>query len=102
MMNVRLSPGDARAGPNFCFCSVGRTVVDCFLAGLWTVLFQVVKTPGNPVPDFSKYLIVTVVSILGMAALVSSVAEETGFLGYFQSALEAQVNGPAAGLIAPS
>ena len=31
MMNLRLSPGDACAGPNFCFCSAGRTVVDCFL-----------------------------------------------------------------------
>ena len=86
----------------FAFALLAGLLSIVSLAGLWTVLFQVVKTPGNPVPDFSKYLIVTVVSILGMAALVSSVAEETGFLGYFQSALEAQVNGPAAGLIAPS
>lgn len=44
----------------------------------------------------STYPLLTVVLVLVMAALVSSLAEEAGFRGYFQSALERKVRGPAA------
>jgi membrane protease YdiL (CAAX protease family) len=69
------------------------------LAGLWIVIFRVARIPGNTVPDFSKYPVVTVVSTLIMASLVSSVAEEAGFRGYFQAALELRFSAPAAILI---
>jgi membrane protease YdiL (CAAX protease family) len=70
------------------------------LTGFWIVLFQLVKMPGNALPDFSKYSWPIVALTLGMASLVAAVAEEAGFRGYFQGALERVVGGPAAILIA--
>lgn len=66
------------------------------LSGLWIDLFRAVRIAGNPVPDFSKYPLVSVILILAMASLVASVAEETGFRGYFQSILESRVSPVAA------
>jgi membrane protease YdiL (CAAX protease family) len=63
------------------------------LTGLWIVLFQLVKVPGNALPDFSKYPFLVVMLVLFMASLVASVAEEACFRGYFQSTLEARVGG---------
>lgn len=67
------------------------------LSGLWIVLFRVVHIAGNPVPDFSRYPLVSVILILVMASLVAAVAEETGFRGYFQGILELRL-GPAAAI----
>lgn len=44
--------------------------------------------------------LITVVAVLAMASLVSSIAEEAGFRGYFQVALESHFGGPAAVVIA--
>jgi membrane protease YdiL (CAAX protease family) len=60
------------------------------LSGLWIVLFRAVRIAGNQVPDFSQYPIFFVVVTLTMAALVSSIAEEASFRGYFQSVLESR------------
>ncbi len=76
----------------------GLSVVS--LAGLWIVLFRLVRIPGNAVPDLSRFPIITVVAVLAMASLVSSMAEEAGFRGYFQVALESHFRGSAAVLIA--
>jgi membrane protease YdiL (CAAX protease family) len=70
------------------------------LAGLWIVLFRLVRIPGNAVPDLSRFPLITVVAVLAMASLVSSMAEEAGFRGYFQVALESHFRGSAAVLIA--
>jgi membrane protease YdiL (CAAX protease family) len=70
------------------------------LTGFWIVLFQLAKMPGNALPDFSKYSWPIVALTLGMASLVAAVAEEAGFRGYFQGALEKEVGGPAAIVIA--
>jgi len=69
------------------------------LAGLWIVLVQLVKVPGNNVPDFSHYPAVTVVATLAMAALSGAVSEEAGFRGYFQGTLEKYLPGPIAILV---
>lgn len=70
------------------------------LIGFWIVLFQLVKAPGNTLPDFSKYPPLSVALVLCMAALVGAVTEEAGFRGYFQGVLEREFNGPAAIVIA--
>ena len=67
------------------------------LAGFWIVLLQWVKAPLHTLPDFSKYPLLTVVTVVVMACVVSSVPEEAGFRGYFQSFLEERL--PAAGAI---
>jgi membrane protease YdiL (CAAX protease family) len=69
------------------------------LAGLWIVMFRLVRIPGNAVTDLSKFPLIMVVAVLAMASLVSSIAEEAGFRGYFQVALESHFRGPAAVLI---
>jgi len=70
------------------------------LTGFWIVLFQLVKVPGNALPDFSSYPMLTVVFVLVMASIVGAVTEEAGFRGYLQVVLEREVGGPAAIVIA--
>ncbi|HEY4944418.1 MAG TPA: CPBP family intramembrane glutamic endopeptidase [Rhizomicrobium sp.] len=65
------------------------------LAGLWIVLFELVKVPGNSA-DFSALPLGTVIAALVMAALVGAVFEEAGFRGYFQGTLERYLPGPVA------
>jgi len=63
-------------------------------------MFRLVRMPGNAVLDLSRLPPMMVVAVLAMAALVSSLAEEAGFRGYFQVALESHFRGPAAVVIA--
>jgi membrane protease YdiL (CAAX protease family) len=63
------------------------------LAGCWIVLFQLVKTPANVVPDYSSYPQLTIVLMLIMSSLVSPLSEEAGFRGYLQVALEREFRG---------
>src|SRR5579863_3543907 len=70
------------------------------LAGFWVVLHRLFVAPTNPLPDFSKYPVVTVIAALAMAGISGGVSEEAGFRGYFQGALERRGLGPAAILIA--
>jgi membrane protease YdiL (CAAX protease family) len=70
------------------------------LVGYWIVLFQLVKLPARVLPNFSGYPLLTVLLVLVMAALVSSLAEEVGFRGYFQGALEQKGSAPLAIVIA--
>jgi membrane protease YdiL (CAAX protease family) len=70
------------------------------LIGLWIVLFQLVKAPGNGLPDLSKYPLLSVALMLVMASIVGAVTEEAGFRGYFQVVLEREFGGAAAIVIA--
>ncbi len=70
------------------------------LVGYWIVLFQLVKIPARVLQNFSGYPLLTVTLVLVMASLVSSLAEEVGFRGYFQGILEHKVSGPVAIVIA--
>ena len=65
------------------------------LSGLWIVLFQLVKMPGNS-SDFSRYPPLTVVAALTVAALSGAISEEAGFRGYFQGTLERYLPAPLA------
>ena len=58
------------------------------LAGYWIVLFQIVRTPPNVLPDLSKYPSLTVALVFAMSSLVSPIVEEVGFRGYCQQILE--------------
>jgi membrane protease YdiL (CAAX protease family) len=66
------------------------------LTGLWVVLFQLVKAPGNPVPDFSLYPLPIIGLVLGCASIVGAVSEEVGLRGYLQGAFERIVPAPVA------
>jgi membrane protease YdiL (CAAX protease family) len=69
------------------------------LAGFWIVLLQVVRTPTRTLPDFSKYPLFTIATVIVMACLVSSLPEEAAFRGYFQDFLERKLSGPTAIII---
>jgi len=70
------------------------------LVGSWIVLLQVVNIPGRVLPNFFSYPPLTAISVLIMASLVSSLAEEACFRGYFLSTLEQNVRDPLAIVIA--
>lgn len=65
------------------------------LSGLWIVLFQLVKLPGNSA-DFSHYPPLTVITTLVVAAISGAISEEAGFRGYFQGTLERYLPAPLA------
>jgi membrane protease YdiL (CAAX protease family) len=67
-------------------------------AGLWIVLFQLVRMPGNR-SDFSHLPLLTVATLLATSALIGAVFEEAGFRGYFQGTLERYLPAPFAILI---
>ena len=66
------------------------------LAGYWIVLFRLVKTPPNALPDVSSYPRMTVALMILMGSLVAPFMEEAGFRGYFQVALEREFRGSVA------
>jgi membrane protease YdiL (CAAX protease family) len=68
--------------------------------GLWIVLFQLVKAPGNPPIDLSKYYAATIVLIVASGAMIGAVSEEVGIRGYLQGAMERALPAPAAILLA--
>ncbi len=70
------------------------------LVGYWIVLHQLVKLPARVLQNFSGYPLLTVALVLIMASLVSSLAEEVGFRGYFQGILEQKTSGLVAIVIA--
>jgi membrane protease YdiL (CAAX protease family) len=88
------------AGQVFAWALVAGVLSIVALVGYWSVLFQLVKVPARVLPNFSGYPLLTVTLVLVMAALVSSLAEEVGFRGYFQGILEHKVSGPVAIVIA--
>lgn len=87
-------------GQVFAWALVAGLLSIVALVGYWIVLFQLVKIPARVLQNFSGYPLLTVVLVLVMASLVSSLAEEVSFRGYFQGILEQKVNGPVAIVIA--
>jgi membrane protease YdiL (CAAX protease family) len=66
------------------------------LASLWIVLRHLVRTPGNPLPDFSRYSPLLLGAILACAGVVGAVSEEVGLRGYIQGRLERVAPWPVA------
>jgi len=66
------------------------------LAGIWIVLFQLVRTPPNVLADFSRYPLLTASAAILMASLVSPLTEEAAFRGYCQVILEREFTAPVA------
>ena len=84
------------SGKEFTLALVAGLLSIVALVGFWIVLHQLVKISVRVLPNFSGFPIVTVVLVLVMSSLVSSLAEEAGFRGYFQVALERDLRGPIA------
>jgi membrane protease YdiL (CAAX protease family) len=93
----RLLRARAVPAPVFAWALLAGLFSIIALAGFWIVLIQIVKMPPRVLPDFSKYPLLTVVTVIVMACAVSSFPEEAAFRGYFQSSLEEKL--PVAGAI---
>jgi membrane protease YdiL (CAAX protease family) len=66
------------------------------LAGLWIVIMQMVRMPGNALPDLSRYPLFTVVCMIVMGSVAAPLTEEPAFRGYCQVILEREFGGPGA------
>jgi membrane protease YdiL (CAAX protease family) len=88
-----------RSGRTYLWSWVAGVLSVVALAGLWIVLFQLVKMPPNAFSDLSSYPRITVALMILMGSLVSPLMEEAGFRGYFQVALERECRGPIAVVI---
>ncbi len=86
-------------GAVFTWALVAGVLSIISLAGLWIVLFQLVKMAPNVIDDFSKYPPLTAALVIVMASLVSPITEEAAFRGYCQNILERAFTGAPAILI---
>lgn len=89
-----------KSGRTYLWAWVAGAFSVAALAGYWIVLFQLVKMPPNLFADMSSYPRITVALTIVMGSLVSPLMEEAGFRGYFQVALEREVRGSLAIVIA--
>jgi membrane protease YdiL (CAAX protease family) len=96
----RLLRGGQLPARVFAIAVVAGVVWVGFLANFWILLHRLAPTPSNPLPDFSKLPVLTVLVSLAMASISGGVSEEAGFRGYFQGELERRGLGPFAILIA--
>jgi membrane protease YdiL (CAAX protease family) len=85
--------------PVFCWAMLAGTLSVVALAGLWIVMVELVKMPGNALPDFSRYPLPTVVAMILMGSVAAPFTEEPAFRGYCQVILERNFSGPFAVLI---
>lgn len=85
--------------PAFCWAMLAGTLSVVALAGLWIVMVELVKMPGNALPDFSRYPLPTVVAMILMGSVAAPFTEEPAFRGYCQVILERNFSGPSAVLI---
>ena len=84
------------SGQEFALALVAGVLSIVAHLGFWIVLHQLVKIPARVLPNFSGYPLFNVALVLVMSSLVSSLAEEAGFRGYFQGSVERKVRGSVA------
>ncbi|HEX6797722.1 MAG TPA: CPBP family intramembrane glutamic endopeptidase [Ktedonobacterales bacterium] len=96
----RLLRANRLPGRVFAWAVLAGVLAIVALAGLWPVLFQLAHVPARSLPGLSKYPAASVALVLLMASLVSSLAEEAAFRGYFLGLLERRLSRPVAVLIA--
>ena len=86
----------AVSGRTFAWAFFAGALAVVALAGYWIVLFQLVKMPGNVLPNPGDYPLFTIALFMIMGSLVSPLAEEAGLRGYCQTLLERDFRGPVA------
>ena len=76
--------------------TLAGTLAVVALAGFWIVMVQLVRMPGNALPDFSRYPLWTVVAMILMGSAAAPLTEEPAFRGYCQVILERNLSAPVA------
>jgi membrane protease YdiL (CAAX protease family) len=87
---------DRKSAQTYLWLFVAGVLSVVALAGLWIVLFRLVKMAPNALPDASSYPRLTVALMILMGSLVAPFMEEAAFRGYFQVVLERNFRGPVA------
>lgn len=82
--------------PVFAWAFLAGVLSIVALAGLWIVLFQLVKMTPNALPSATGFPLLTIVLALIMASLVAPFSEEAAFRGYSQVILEREFSVPIA------
>jgi membrane protease YdiL (CAAX protease family) len=82
--------------PVFRWSVLAGTLAVIAFAGFWIVMVQLVRMPGNALPDFSRYPLLTVIAMIVMGSVAAPLTEEPAFRGYCQVILERRFSGPAA------
>lgn len=84
------------SGPTFGWSVLAGVLSVVAFAGFWIVMSQLMKMPGNALPDFSRYPTFTVVCMIVMGSVAAPLTEEPAFRGYCQVILERHFSGPIA------
>jgi membrane protease YdiL (CAAX protease family) len=84
------------SAPMFGWSALAGSLSVVAFAGFWIVMSQLVSMPGNALPDFSRYPMFTVVSMIIMGSVAAPLTEEPAFRGYCQVILERHFTGPIA------
>ena len=64
--------------PVFTWSVLAGALAVISLAGLWIVMVQLVRMPGNALPDLSRYPLFTVVSLIVMGSVAAPLTERAG------------------------
>ncbi|HXR37619.1 MAG TPA: CPBP family intramembrane glutamic endopeptidase [Terracidiphilus sp.] len=87
------------AAPVFGWSVMAGSLSVVAFAGLWIVMTQLVRMPGNALPDLSHYPWFTVAAMIIMGSVAAPLTEEPAFRGYCQVILEREFSGPVAVVI---
>ena len=79
---VRLS------GRVWCWALLAGVLGLASVIGLQRLIARLVELPRDPLPDLSRFSGLEILSFIFMISLVAGVAEEAGFRGYMQGAIE--------------
>ena len=90
---------NAASAPAFAWSLLAGTLSVLAFAGLWIVMVQLVRMPGNALPDLSRYPLFAIVPMILMGSVAAPLTEEPAFRGYCQVILERQFSGPVAVVI---
>src|SRR6266496_1330494 len=83
--HLRARPMPARV---FWWAVVAGALSITALAGIWIVITQFVRMPGNVLPDISKYPWLTTAMMIVTGSLIGPIMEQAGFWAYGQVMLE--------------
>jgi len=82
--------------PVFAWAVLAGSFAVVSLTGLWILLAQIIRMPGNVLPPMGNLSWPVVALAVGMGALISPICEQAGIWGYGQTMLRREFSAPTA------
>jgi hypothetical protein len=82
--------------PVFAWAVLGGSFAVVSLTGLWILLAQIIRMPGNVLPPMGNLSWPIVALAVGMGALISPICEQAGIWGYGRTMLRREFTAPTA------